>query len=81
MIAISKSAPSVKILRTPPDILTEFLKTWDAFAAEEGAKNAFFKKVHDSQRAYASLVVPAKRMMFPPYSFQADHYYPVKQSR
>jgi TRAP-type mannitol/chloroaromatic compound transport system substrate-binding protein len=66
----------VRILRTPPDILVEFLKTWDKVAAEEGAKSPFFKKVHDSQRAYASLVVPAKRFMFPPYSFAANHYWP-----
>jgi hypothetical protein len=32
--------------------------------------------VHDSQRAYASLVVPAKRFMFPPYSFAANYYWP-----
>jgi len=66
----------VRILRTPPDILTEFLKTWDKVAAEESAKNPFFKKVHDSQRAYASMVVPAKRFMFPPYSFAANYYWP-----
>ena len=66
----------MRILRTPPDILVEFLKTWDKIAAEEGAKNPFFKKVHDSQRAYASLVVPAKRFMFPPYSFAANYYWP-----
>jgi TRAP-type mannitol/chloroaromatic compound transport system substrate-binding protein len=66
----------VRILRTPPDILIEFLKTWDTIAAEEGAKNPFFKRVHDSQRAYASLVVPAKRFMFPPYSFVANYYFP-----
>ena len=66
----------VRILRTPPDILVEFLKTWDIVAAEEGKKNPFFKKVHDSQRAYASLVVPAKRFMFPPYSFAANYYWP-----
>ena len=66
----------VRILRTPPDILYAFLKTWDTIATEEGAKNPFFKKVHDSQRAYASLVVPAKRFMFPPYSFVANYYFP-----
>jgi len=70
----------VRILRTPPDILYEFLKTWDKIAAEEGAKNPFFKKVHDSQRAYAQLVVPAKRFMFPPYSFVANYYWPEKQT-
>src|SRR6266852_2260919 len=69
----------VRILRTPPDILIEFLKTWDIIAKEEGAKNPFFKKVHDSQRAYASLVVPAKRFMFPPYSFVANYYWPEAQ--
>jgi len=66
----------VRILRTPPDIMIEFLKTWDAIAAEEAAKNPFFKKVHDSQKAYASIVVPSKRHMFPPYSFVANYYYP-----
>jgi TRAP-type mannitol/chloroaromatic compound transport system substrate-binding protein len=71
----------VQILRTPPDILNEFLKTWDKLAAEESAKNPFFKKVHDSQRAYASLVVPAKRFMFPPYSFAANYYFPEKSAK
>ena len=66
----------VRILRTPPDILTEFLKTWDKVAAEEAAKSPFFKKTHDSQRQYASLVVPAKRFYFPPYSFAANYYWP-----
>ena len=67
---------AVKVLRTPPDILIEFLKTWDKIAAEEEDKNAFFKKVHQSQRTYAALVVPAKRFYFPPYSFAANYYWP-----
>ena len=66
----------VRILRTPPDILIAFLREWDKLAAEEGAKNPFFKKVHDSQRRYASVVVPAKRFYFPPYSFAANYYWP-----
>jgi len=68
----------VRILRTPPDILVEFLKTWDKIAAEESAKNPFFKKTLESQRAYASIVVPAKRFYFPPYSFAANYYFPEK---
>jgi len=67
-----------QILRTPPEILVEFLKTWDTIAAEESAKSPFFKKVYDSQREYASKVVPAKRFMFPPYSFAANYYFPEK---
>lgn len=65
-----------QILRTPPDILIAFLKAWDEIAKEESAKNPFFKKVLDSQREYASKVVPAKRFMAPPYSFAANYYWP-----
>jgi TRAP-type mannitol/chloroaromatic compound transport system substrate-binding protein len=69
----------VRILRTPPDILIAFLKAWDEVIVEESAKNPFFKKVIDSQREYASVVVPAKRFLFPPYSFAANYYWPEKK--
>jgi TRAP-type mannitol/chloroaromatic compound transport system substrate-binding protein len=69
----------VQILRTPPEILIAFIKKWDELAKQEEAKNPFFKKVHDSQRAYASLVVPYKRFYFPPYSFMANYYFPEKK--
>jgi TRAP-type mannitol/chloroaromatic compound transport system substrate-binding protein len=68
-----------QLLRTPPDVLIAFLKAWDEIAKEESAKNPFFKKVLDSQRAYAAKVVPAKRFMFPPYSFAANYYWPEKR--
>jgi TRAP-type mannitol/chloroaromatic compound transport system substrate-binding protein len=69
----------VKIMNTPKEINTEFLKVWDQVAAEESAKNPFFKKVYEAQKAYAAKVVPAKRFMFPPYNLQADHYFPPQQ--
>ncbi len=69
----------VKLLTAPPEINQAFLKTWDEFAAAEAAKNPFFKKVYESQKAYAAKVVPAKRFMFPPYALQADHYFPEKK--
>jgi TRAP-type mannitol/chloroaromatic compound transport system substrate-binding protein len=71
----------VKVLRTPPEILTAFLKAWDEMAKEEAEKNAFFKKVWESQRAWASVVVPAKRFMNPPYSFAANHYWPEQPAK
>jgi TRAP-type mannitol/chloroaromatic compound transport system substrate-binding protein len=80
-IRILQEKHGVHILRTPPDILVEFLKTWDKIAAEESQKNPFFKKVLESQRAYAALVVPAKRFMFPPYSFAANYYFPEKGAK
>jgi TRAP-type mannitol/chloroaromatic compound transport system substrate-binding protein len=67
-----------QILRTPPAVLIAFFKTWDQIAKEESARNPFFKKVLESQRAYASKVVPAKRFMFPPYSFAANYFWPEK---
>jgi TRAP-type mannitol/chloroaromatic compound transport system substrate-binding protein len=66
----------VQIRRTPPDILIGSLKAWDEVAAENSAKSPTFKKVYASQREYASKVVPAKRYMFPPYSFAANYYWP-----
>jgi TRAP-type mannitol/chloroaromatic compound transport system substrate-binding protein len=66
----------VQILRTPPDILIASLKSWDQVAAEHSAKHPTFKKVYESQREYAAKVVPAKRYMFPPYSFAANYYWP-----
>jgi TRAP-type mannitol/chloroaromatic compound transport system substrate-binding protein len=68
-----------QLLRTPPDVLIAFFKAWDEIAKEESAKNPTFKKVLESQREYASIVVPAKRFMFPPYSFAANYYWPEKK--
>ena len=70
----------VNVLKTPPEILTEFLKTWDKIAAREAEKDPFFKKVLESQRQYAGVVVPAKRFLFPAYDFAANHYWPEKKA-
>ena len=70
----------VRVLRTPPEILVAYLKAWEGLASEEAGRSPFFKKVWDSQRAYASVVVPAKRFMYPPYSFAANYYWPEKKA-
>ncbi len=69
----------VQVLRTPDEILTAFLRAWDSLARRYSNNDPFFKKVLDSQRRYASVVVPAKRFMFPPYEFAANYYWPVKK--
>ena len=69
----------VQVLQTPAEILREFLKGWDQLVAEESAKDPFFKRVIDSQKAYAAVVVPMKRAYFPPYSFLANHYFPPQR--
>ena len=69
----------VTISRTPQDILTKMLESWDQIAKEEYAKNAFFKKVYDSQRAYASRIVPARRNVYPDYDLASTYYWPEKK--
>ncbi len=69
----------VKIERTPNDILIKILESWDKIAKAEYEKNAFFRKVYDSQKAYAGKVVPARRSVSAPYEFVADYYWPVKK--
>ncbi|MGE3160432.1 MAG: TRAP transporter substrate-binding protein [Burkholderiales bacterium] len=69
----------VRVLRTPPEILIAYLKAWEDLAKEEAGRSPFFKKVWDSQRAYAAVVVPAKRFMYPPYSFAAGYYWPERK--
>lgn len=71
----------VQIRRTPPDILIASLKAWDEVASENSAKSPTFKKVYESQREYAAKVVPAKRYMFPPYSFAANYYWPQEDAK
>lgn len=69
----------VNVERTPDDILKKTLEAWDQIAAEEEAKNPFFKKVYSSQREYASKVVPTRRAVQPNYDFAANHYWPEKK--
>ena len=74
-----KGKHGVTIHRTPDDILKKTLETWDQMVIEESAKNPFFKKVTESQRSYASKVVPLRGSVYPDYSFTRDHYWPAKK--
>ena len=69
----------VDVQRTPDDILTKTLESWDAIAEQEAANNPFFKKVFDSQREYASQVVPARRRVEVPYEVGANYYWPEEK--
>jgi TRAP-type mannitol/chloroaromatic compound transport system substrate-binding protein len=69
----------VRIHRTPRDILTKMLEAWDGIAQEEAAKNPFFRKVYESQRAYASKVVTSRLVTAPSYGTIAEHYWREKR--
>ena len=78
-MADMKSKHGVTVHKTPDDILVKVLESWDGISAAEAAKNPFFKKVLDSQRAYAGQVVPTRRTITVPYNTAADHYWPLKK--
>ena len=38
-------------------------------------RDPFIKRVVDSQKEYASLLVPYRRSVWPPYEFASDYYW------
>ncbi|TDR93233.1 TRAP transporter substrate-binding protein [Enterovirga rhinocerotis] len=69
-------AQGVTVHKTPDDILIKTLEAWDVIAKKEAEVNPFFKKVYESQREYASKVVPSRRFNDVPYSIGANYYWP-----
>lgn len=69
-----KDKHKVNLVKTPDDILIAYLKAWDKIAEREAAKDPFFKKVIESQKKYAALVVPS-RMFMNPYDLTRKHYW------
>ncbi|GIX47906.1 MAG: hypothetical protein KatS3mg131_2117 [Candidatus Tectimicrobiota bacterium] len=65
----------VQVIETPREILVEVLKAWDKVAARHAQANPFFKKVLESQRAWAERLVPYRRVADPPYDLAADYYW------
>jgi TRAP-type mannitol/chloroaromatic compound transport system substrate-binding protein len=65
----------VEVIRTPDDILHNFLERWEKIQEEYAAKDPFYKKVIDSQRKYAETVVPFRLSFWPPYEFAGNYYW------
>ena len=61
-------------VRTPPEINAAFLEHWKKVAAKFSAKDAFFKKVFDSQKKYAKLLSSYRLHGPPPYEFAAEYF-------
>jgi TRAP-type mannitol/chloroaromatic compound transport system substrate-binding protein len=61
--------------RTPDDILRNFLNEWEKISGEYAAKNPFYKKVIDSQKKYASEIVPYRLSWYPAYNFAGEYYW------
>jgi TRAP-type mannitol/chloroaromatic compound transport system substrate-binding protein len=80
-LAEMKDKHGVTVHRTPDDVVTKVLESWDGIAAAEAGKSAFFKKTLESQRAYAAQVVPTRRTITVPYGMAADHYWPEGKTK
>ena len=65
----------VEVRRTPDDILITFLETYDKILQQKMDEDPFIKRVVDSQKEYASLLVPYRRSVWPPYEFASDYYW------
>ncbi len=65
----------VEVHRTPDDVLQTFLNTYDKILQKKVASDPFVKRVVESQKKYAGLVVPYRRSTWPPYQFASDHYW------
>lgn len=68
----------VKVETVPRDVNLKIMEALGRLAEREAAKAPFFRKILDSQKAYASVVVPARRLLIPSYEFAADYYWPRK---
>jgi TRAP-type mannitol/chloroaromatic compound transport system substrate-binding protein len=64
--------------RTPDEILLNFLDEWEKIQAGYAAKDPFYKKVIESQKKYAELIVPFKLSWFPPYDLAGKYYWKDK---
>ena len=72
-----QSKEGVTVHRTSKDILGAQLKAWDEIIPEL-EKDAFMKKVLDSQRAWVDRVVFYELMNSPDLALAYDHYFPGK---
>jgi TRAP-type mannitol/chloroaromatic compound transport system substrate-binding protein len=71
-------AAGIKVIKTTDELNNRFLKTFDEISNGYAAKDPFYKKVLDSQKKYAGLIVPYRLSYWPPYNFIGEHYWKDK---
>ena len=65
----------VNVYRTPDSVMSEQLKAWDIVVERLSAEDAFFKKVIDSQKAYAKDVMNYLNLNQPDYKLAYQHHF------
>jgi len=71
-------AAGIKVVKTTDELNNRFLKAYDEIQNGYIGKDDFYKKVTDSQKKYAGLIVPYRLSYWPPYQFIAEHYWKEK---
>ena len=68
----------VKFYKTPNSILAEQLTVWDAIVARKSAENPMFKRVIESQRAFAKRATSWQNDTNIDFKVAANHYFAKK---
>lgn len=71
----------IKFYKTPDAILRAQLAAWDTIIAKKGAENALFKKVLDSQKAYAQRVGQWQNDYTVDFKMAYNHYFGAKAKK
>ena len=65
----------IKFYKTPDAILRAQLDAWDKIVAKKGAENAAFKKVLDSQKAFAERAGAWQKDYLVDFKLAYNHYF------
>ena len=69
---------NVKFYKTPDSVLQAQLKVWDQVVAKKSAENPMFKKVADSQRAFAQRATKWQNDTNVNFRMASNHYFAKK---
>ncbi len=70
-----KNKLGVNVYRTPDGVMQDQLKAWDVIVKKFNKEDAFFKKVVDSQKAYAKKVMAYLLLNSPDYGMAYRHHF------
>jgi len=70
----------VRVYKTPNSILQDQLKIWDKVTAKKSAENPWFKKVLESQKAFAQRTTKWQNDQQVDFKMAADHYFGGKKA-
>ena len=70
-----KNKLGVNVYRTPDGVMADQLKAWDVITDKFSKKDAFFKEVVESQKAYAKKVMAYLLLNQPDYGMAYKHHF------